>query len=224
MRSKMRIKRKNPIGLLVCFHKSKHICTCFYWNIASEQLLTPLSSGGVVSQWSRANPSWVVELPQWPAVWLTEGCGRTGFYLQNVRNPVAMKSTRCIYWTLRSCPSVRQTLWMKIIVRLPVLHMSSEVLCETRAVQGAGERKEKVNKCMCHRWGELIFVGALSGRFLRFRQSMCSKTSGHACVCACVSPVHTERLNTWCTQLSTCLDRKVWDEHLPWGEQKANKQ
>ena len=88
---------------------------------------------------------------------------------------------------------------------------------------GGRERKKLTSACVTDEENWFLF-GALSGRFLRFRQSMCSKTSGHACVRACVSPVHTERLNTWCTQLSTCLDRKVWDEHLPWGEQKAGEQ
>lgn len=170
--------------------------------LLNNRSLLSLLSSGVVSQWSHANTSWVVEVLQWPAVWLTEGCGRTGFHLQNVRNPVAMKSAAAF---IAHSGAVRQ----------------SGKLCEGQC--GWRERKEKVNKCVCHSWGELIFVGALSGWFLRFRQSLCSKTSGHACVRACVSPVHTERMNTWCAQLSTCSDRKVLDDAFTLGQTESKQ-
>ena len=52
---------------------------------------------------------------------------------------------------------------------------------------------------------------------------MCSKTSGHACVRACVSPVHTERMNTWCAQLSTCSDRKVLDDAFTLGQTESKQ-
>lgn len=94
------------------------------------------------------NTPGVAGLPQWPVVWLAAGCGRTGFHLQNVKIPVAVSRTNCMYFRI-SVWRVNTPEWRLFTV--DCLHIS-----QNTAQQGQVGRKQS-DCSLCHRWSAIIF-------------------------------------------------------------------
>lgn len=169
---------------------------CINLKSVTKLLIEPLFFSGLMKTHHQ-----FVELPQqqsshWRVRW---GRFSPAKHLTKNKSPIGVHT---VYFTIRSCPSMRKMLWMQLIV------LQCAVLFYLCAVRVFGEqeqegRQNKVSEHVCHSWKEFIFVGVIV--LLHSKEACCF--SDKALVCAgkhLALGLHTQK-SCYCLHLDLCV-------------------